>query len=229
MTGNVLTNATFPANGASVRQAGQTRQQTARKSAALIVIGASTGGPEALSIVLKSIGRISAPIVVAMHTGGRFAELLANTADRQTAGRVIVARDGERMESGSIYFAPGDHHLMIEKTGPGFTVRLKKANEDGEMKPSIDRLFESAAQAAGNGVVGVVLSGMSGDGVKGATAVAQAGGQIVVQDSETSAVWGMPSAVAGLGIAKAVLPPPCIALFIRERGGVMLGGETASD
>lgn len=198
-------------------------------SAALIVIGASTGGPEALSIILKAIGKVSAPIVVAIHTSGRFAELLVNSAERQTDGRVVVAKDGEKLEAGAIYFAPGDHHLLVEKCDCALVVRLKAARQKGEMKPSIDMLFESAAQAVGPGVAAAVLSGMSGDGVKGATAVAKAGGQIVVQDSETSAVWGMPAAVVGLGVAKAVLPPACIALFIRERGGVMPVRETCGD
>lgn len=197
--------------------------------AALIVIGASTGGPEALSAVLRAAGKVFAPIVVAMHTSGRFAEFLVNLTERQTDSRVIVAKDGEVLEPGAIYFAPGDRHLLVEKNGALLVARLMGARQQGEMKPSIDKLFESAALAAGPAVAAVVLSGMSGDGVKGSAAIAHAGGQVVVQDSETSAVWGMPAAVAGLGLAKAVLPPPCIALFMRERGGVMPVQEVRGD
>jgi len=185
--------------------------------ARLVAAGASTGGPEALLSFLHGLGRPNAPVLVAMHMGEAFADILVSLVARQAGLPAQIAREGERLESGVVYFAPGGQHLQVEANCMGLVARLEAASPDCRVKPSVDMLFASAAAACGSQVFAVVLSGMGDDGLLGARALAQAGAAIAVQDSQSAAVWGMPSAIARAGLACAVAAPSQIGALAASR------------
>jgi two-component system chemotaxis response regulator CheB len=185
-----------------------------RKPASIVVIGVSTGGPTALEALLPQLPQgFPAPVVIAQHMPRLFTSLLAERLDRVCGLRVCEAVAGERIAAGCIYLAQGDQHLQLTRAafGQGHAFRLLPPAADDFCRPSVDMLFRSAADVFGDGVVSVVLTGMGSDGLEGCRAIRKAGGQVIVQDRATSAVWGMPGAVMEAGLAHRVLPLPSIA------------------
>ncbi len=185
----------------------------------ILVIGASTGGPQAL---IALTARLTAalpllPVCVTLHMPRDLMPIVAS----QVAGRcrvstkVIEASTGLR--SGVIHFAPGDCHLDFQRKTDGVEVSLLPALPGNYCKPAIDKMFEGAARVFGPRTIGVVLSGMGEDGLAGAHAIAAAGGLLLVQDKASSAVWGMPGAVTKAGLAAALLPPEAIAFEVVRR------------
>lgn len=184
----------------------------------LVVIGCSTGGPNALADILPALpSDLSVPVVIVQHMPPMFTRLLSERLDRTCDLAVAEAAGGEVLAPGQVWIAQGGQHLTVVKDG--FTTRL--ALDDGPQvnscKPAVDVLFRSAAKAHGRGVLGVVLTGMGQDGMEGSRAVREAGGSVVIQDEPTSVVWGMARHVAEQGLADAVLPLPRIAEAITER------------
>jgi two-component system, chemotaxis family, protein-glutamate methylesterase/glutaminase len=174
----------------------------------ILVIGSSTGGPQALSKVLEVIApKIdNIPIVITQHMPPTFTALLAEHIGRATGRTAKEAEDGEKILKGNIYVAPGARHLIaIEKDG-SVLAKLTDAPPVNFCKPAVDPMFESVAEIYRGAVLGVVLTGMGHDGRDGARAITNAGGSIIAQDEETSVVWGMPGAVAEAGLCSAVLP-----------------------
>jgi two-component system chemotaxis response regulator CheB len=173
----------------------------------VIVIGASTGGPDALSSIVAGLrSDLSVPILVVQHMPPLFTRLFAARLDRTSALQVAEAVDGQLVEPGHIIVAPGDQHLSVRRQGAAVRVRLTHEPPEHYCRPSVDVLFRSAAAVYGAGVVACVLTGMGRDGAKGAERVRAAGGRIIVQDEASSVVWGMPGAVVAAGVATDVVP-----------------------
>jgi two-component system chemotaxis response regulator CheB len=190
----------------------------------LLAIGSSTGGPEALKTVTTAIAAAQAariPIVVSQHMPKIFTAILAEHLSK--AGLPArEAEDGEVLQSGRIYVAPGDHHLTVIGEPGSFRARLDQSPPVNYCRPAVDPLFRSCAKAAGGGLLAVVLTGMGSDGREGARSVRETGGYVLVQDQATSVVWGMPGAVAEAGLADMMLPVQDIGPEIARRlkGGV---------
>jgi two-component system chemotaxis response regulator CheB len=180
--------------------------------ASVIGVCASTGGPRALEEVLVGLpADFPLPVLVVQHMAEGFIDGLIRWLDQRAALPVRVAGDGERARPG-IWFAPDDAHLLLE---PSMRLTLDRETVDGAHRPSADLLLASIAKAAGPGAVGVVLTGMGRDGAEGAGAIRRAGGYVIAQDEDSSAVFGMPKAAAEAG-AEFVLPPAGIGRLLRR-------------
>jgi two-component system chemotaxis response regulator CheB len=171
------------------------------------VIGCSTGGPQALEVVLKSLSRdFPVPILVVQHMPAVFTTYLASRLNQECPMEVREAADGELLEAGKVLIAPGDYHLEIARQGASMVTVLQQQPPENSCRPSVDVLFRSAAKHYGSGCLAVVLTGMGHDGLRGAQQIFQAQGTILAQDQATSVVWGMPRAVAEARIVSAILP-----------------------
>jgi two-component system, chemotaxis family, protein-glutamate methylesterase/glutaminase len=174
---------------------------------AVLAVGSSTGGPDALSKVLQSLpADLPVPVVVVQHMPPVFTKMLAQRLNSVCALTVDEAGDGEVLEPGRVLIAPGGRHLEVVTRGVGVVTRLTDAPPENFCRPAVDVLFRSVAAAFRDRTLGVVLTGMGRDGALGAAVIRKAGGEMFVQDEATSVVWGMPGAVAGAGQADRVLP-----------------------
>ncbi|HSR72670.1 MAG TPA: chemotaxis-specific protein-glutamate methyltransferase CheB, partial [Kiloniellales bacterium] len=183
----------------------------------LIAIGSSTGGPQALTKLLGALGReISQPILVTQHMPATFTSLLAQHIGRAAGAPCAEAEEGERLERGRIYIAPGNFHLELERDEECARLHLTQGPPENFCRPSVDPMLRSLAAAYGPQLLAVILTGMGTDGRKGAEAVIAAGGTVIAQDEATSVVWGMPGAVAAAGLCSAILPLTEIAPFVRK-------------
>src|SRR3954470_18524383 len=177
------------------------------KKPAVLVIGSSTGGPEALARVVPALpASLPVPVLVVQHMPPVFTRQFAQRLDRLAALRVGEAVDGPPLLPGTVHLAPGDHHLVVRGTGRGMTTALNQAPPENFCRPAVDPLFRSAVAAYDGAVLGVVLTGMGSDGRVGAAAIHEAGGTVLAQDQASSVVWGMPGAVTQAGLADEVLP-----------------------
>ena len=173
-----------------------------------ILIAASTGGPRALGALLPDLcRRVELPVFVVQHMPSDFIDSLAEHFAKQTGKAVVVAADGQVVRSRTIYLAPGLRHLVLRADAAGqlLTGWSEQPPEAG-CRPSANVLFRAAAAALGGGTVAIVLTGMGNDGLTGLGPLKRAGGYVIVQDEETSVVWGMPGSVVEAGLADAVLP-----------------------
>jgi len=172
-----------------------------------VIIGSSTGGPEALSKVISGLTeQLPVPILVVQHMPPVFTKQLAARLDKLSPHTVVEAAGGEQLRPGTIYVAPGDYHLVVEAKATGIYTALTKTPPVNFCRPSVDVMFQAAREAFGGELLSVVLTGMGSDGKNGAGSVIEAGGTVYVQDQETSVVWGMPGAVATAGSAHKILP-----------------------
>jgi two-component system chemotaxis response regulator CheB len=177
------------------------------KPAAVLVIGSSTGGPEALARVLPALpASLPVPVLVVQHMPPVFTRQFAQRLDRLSALRVVEAVDGTPLRPGTVHLAPGDHHLVVRSAGRGLATALNQAPPENFCRPAVDPLFRSAVAAFDGAVLGVVLTGMGSDGRAGAAEIRSGGGHVIVQDQATSVVWGMPGAIAQAGLADEILP-----------------------
>ena len=173
----------------------------------VIAIGSSTGGPQALSEVLRSIGPgVTQPIVITQHMPPTFTAILAEHMTRYSERPAAEAQHGELLKPGRIYVAPGGHHLIAEATPAGAVLRLSDAPPENSCRPAVDPMLRSLSAIYGRKLLAVILTGMGYDGMKGCQVVAASGGGVIAQDQASSVVWGMPGAVAQAGICNAVLP-----------------------
>ncbi len=173
---------------------------------AIIAIGSSTGGTEAIKKILGELPPESPGIVVTQHIPGSFSAAFAERVNNLSAINVAEARDGQQLLPGHAYIAPGDKHLMVVKNGARYHCKLSNGPSVNRHKPSVDVLFRSVAQAAGPNALGVLLTGMGDDGARGMKEMQEAGAATLVQDEKTSVVWGMPGSAVKLGAADHVLP-----------------------
>jgi two-component system chemotaxis response regulator CheB len=173
----------------------------------LVAIGCSTGGPNALAVLLPGLpSEFPVPIVIVQHMPPLFTKLLADRIGRQAAVRISEGTPGATLEAGRVWIAPGDFHMQVAREGPNALLVMNQEAPQNSCRPSVDVLFESAAREYGPNLLGVVLTGMGCDGVRGSRCIQEAGGQVIVQDEASSVVWGMPGQVAAAGLANAVLP-----------------------
>ena len=183
-----------------------------------VVIGVSTGGPQALEQVIPRLPRqLAVPVLVVQHMPSMFTQLLARRLAAICALGVEEAADGSPVRPGVVYVARGGQHLVVAERGGQRVLRFDDGPPENSCKPAADVLFRSAAAAWGSGVLAVVLTGMGRDGCTGCEAIRAAGGTVVAQDQETSVVWGMPGAVVSAGLADGVFPLAAIAAEITAR------------
>lgn len=158
----------------------------------IVAIGASTGGVEALKLVLLHLPADCPPILITQHMPERFTASFARRLDNECAMRVSEACDGDVIEAGHVYIAPGARHLELAKSGGKFVCRLTDDPPVSGHRPSVDVLFRSAARIAGADIVGVILTGMGKDGSEGMVELRQAGATTLGQDEASSLIYGMP-------------------------------------
>jgi two-component system, chemotaxis family, protein-glutamate methylesterase/glutaminase len=173
----------------------------------VLLVGCSTGGPDALARFLPRLpADLGVPVLVVQHMPPVFTAMLAQRLDKLAALEVREAVDGEEVLPGRVLLAPGDHHLRVRRSGTAVRAVLDQGPQENFCRPAVDVLFRSALEVYGGGALATVLTGMGQDGLAGARQLAAAGARILVQDEDSSVVWGMPGAVAGAGLADDVLP-----------------------
>lgn len=178
-----------------------------------VLIGASTGGPEALHELLAALD-VDVPILVVQHMPEFFTQLLAERLDQESALRVREGFDGLAVGPGDCALAPGGSHMSCEVAPGGLRVRTNQNPPEHSCRPAVDVLFRSAAVALGPRCLAVVLTGLGRDGAAGAAELHRLGAPVLVQDRDSSAVWGMPGAVVEAGAADQVLPLDRLAAWI---------------
>jgi two-component system chemotaxis response regulator CheB len=199
-----------------------------RATPAVLVIGSSTGGPEALASVLPKLpASLPVPVLLTQHMPPVFTTQFAQRLDRLSALRVVEAVDGAPLLPGTVHLAPGDRHLVVRTTPRGPVTALTQDPPENFCRPAVDPLFRSAATAFSGAVLAVVLTGMGSDGRAGAGDVRAAGGTVLVQDQATSVVWGMPGAVSQAGYADDVLPLDRVPEAILRALGAAPGAQPA--
>jgi len=173
----------------------------------ILAIGTSTGGPNALAVVIPHLpGDFPVPVVVVQHMPPLFTRLLA---DRLNSCSPLSVREGEAgkvLEPGQVWIAPGNYHLTVAPKGTQVVLNLNQDPPENSCRPAVDVLFRSVSQVYGPNVLGVVMTGMGSDGTRGARHIREVGGEIMVQDEASSVVWGMPGAVVSAGAADKICP-----------------------
>ncbi len=172
-----------------------------------IMVGSSTGGPNALVTLLGGLGTsIEQPILIVQHMPAYFISALAERLTKEGGRPCIEARPGMAVLPGRTYIAPGDFHMRVSRRVGGVCLDLDQSPPENYCRPAVDPLFRSAAEVYGHSTFGIVLTGMGEDGKIGSEFLTRAGALVYVQDEASSVVWGMPGAVARAGLASAILP-----------------------
>ncbi|HEV2956213.1 MAG TPA: chemotaxis response regulator protein-glutamate methylesterase, partial [Xanthobacteraceae bacterium] len=189
-----------------------------------LLIGASTGGPQALNTIASRIGRLvdTVPVLITQHMPPMFTTILAEHLARSAERPAHEAGDGEPIHPGTIYLAPGGRHMRLAQHNGAAVIALDDGPLVNFCRPAVDPLFASAARVYGAGALAVILTGMGTDGALGAADIAAAGGSVIAQDEATSVVWGMPGSAAHAGICSAVLAldeiaPKLVRIFAGDR------------
>jgi len=183
----------------------------------IFVIGASTGGPQALETLFAEFPAVFPPVVAVVHMPPGFTAAFAHRLDQKVSPMVAEARQGEVLVPGRIYLAPGGVHVLLRSVAGQVQIALSEGPRVFNQRPSVDVLFESAARLQGPTISAALLTGMGKDGASGMKAIREAGGRTVAQDEETSVVFGMPKEAIALGAAEAVLPLPLISGWFEQR------------
>ena len=184
----------------------------------IIAIGVSTGGPDALAKLLPAFpAEFPLPIVIAQHMPPIFTTLLAKRLATKCSVPVLECQPGAVLEPGCIWIAPGDYHMVVREEGGLIHLHTHQGPRENFCRPSVDVLFRSVAEAFGAKSLGVILTGMGQDGLKGCEALCKQDANVIVQDEATSVVWGMPGFVARAGLAEKILPLDRIASEIIRR------------
>lgn len=199
---------------------GTRRLAMTRTTNHIVAIGASTGGVQALEAILTRFPADCPGTVIVQHMPPGFTRTFAQRLDSICAMEVREAQAGDTVIPGRVLIAPGDRHLMLERSGAVYRVRLDDGPRVGLHKPAINVLFESVAKYAGRNAVGVILTGMGRDGAQGLKTMKDAGARTIAQDEASSIVFGMPKEAIALGAAEQILPLDNIA-----RGILTLAAE----
>ena len=185
-----------------------------------LVIGSSTGGPQALMSLVTDIGPVidRFPVLITQHMPPTFTTILAEHLARSSRRPAAEAVDGEIVKPGRIYLAPGGRHMKVVRHGAEVAIALDDGPPVNFCKPAVDPLFTSAIDIWQGGTLALILTGMGSDGMRGGKDIVAAGGSVIAQDEASSVVWGMPGAAANAGICAAVLPlnqiaPKLVQLF----------------
>ena len=184
----------------------------------VVAIGVSTGGPNALSKLLPAIpGDFPLPIVIVQHMPPMFTKLLADRLNAQSEIEIHEAVDGQTVLPGQAYLAPGDFHMVVKRQLTRVVLSLQQEPPENSCRPAVDVLFRSVVDVYGSGTLGVILTGMGQDGLRGCAQIRELGGQVLAQDETSSVVWGMPGSVARAGLANQILPLAQVASEIVKR------------
>jgi two-component system, chemotaxis family, protein-glutamate methylesterase/glutaminase len=183
-------------------------RNTTSSSPEIVVLGVSTGGPQALKYFIPLLpADFPVPIVIVLHMPLGYTELFARSLNDVTALEVREAREGERLKAGIVYLAPAGHHLyLVRAVDGGVDVHLDLRPFDSPHRPSVDVLFRSAAEVCGNRTLGIVMTGMGSDGTAGAAWIKAQGGRIIAEAEESCIVYGMPRSVIEAGLCDLVTP-----------------------
>lgn len=190
----------------------------ARTTERVICIGASTGGTESLRVVLEALPTASPGIVIVQHMPEKFTEAFARRLDGLCELEVKEAADGDAVLRGRALIAPGNRHLLLQRSGARYYVAVKDGPLVSRHRPSVDVLFRSAAHSVGPNGLGIIMTGMGDDGAHGLLEMKQAGALTVAQDEASSVVFGMPKEAIALGAADKVLPLNLLAAEIVRAG-----------
>jgi two-component system chemotaxis response regulator CheB len=209
---------------APVAQLQLARQPFSMLAPRVLLIGSSTGGPQALMTLVADIGPVidRFPVLITQHMPPTFTTILAEHLARASRRPAHEAVDGEMVKPGRIYLAPGGRHMRVVRHGAETAIALDDGPPVNFCKPAVDPLFNSAIDVWQGGIMSVILTGMGSDGMRGGKDIVAAGGSVIAQDEATSVVWGMPGAAANAGICAAVLPlnqiaPKLVRLFSGDR------------
>ncbi len=172
----------------------------------LVAIGCSTGGPPALQHVFQTLPLLPIPIVVAQHMPQAFTRLFAERVNKLTAYTVKEGDDGELLESGTIYVAPGGMQMEVRRTAEGLQIRTFVAKSNDLYAPSVDRLLISASDACGERLVAIIMTGMGDDGAQAIRRVRERGGRTIAESAQTAIIFGMPNEAIKTGCVDQVLP-----------------------
>jgi two-component system chemotaxis response regulator CheB len=170
-----------------------------RSTNKIIALGASTGGTEAIKAVVKGFSADTPPIVITQHLPAAFSQSFIRHVDLVTEMTACIPVDGQIVEVGHIYLAPGDRHMLVVREGGKYIIQLNDGQPVNRHKPAVDVLFRSVAQCAGANAIAVLLTGMGADGAVGMKEMHDAGAKTVIQDEQSCVVWGMPGAAFKLG------------------------------
>jgi len=207
-------------HGKKAPPAGLTRLPKAAPSAQsieLVVIGVSTGGPNALPDTLAQLPvDLPVPVLIVQHMPANFTRLLAERLNSKCPIAVTEALDQERLRPGQVYIAPGDFHLEVVGSPQNARLRLQQEPHEHGCRPAADVLFRSAARVFGGRCLSVVMTGMGRDGLEGVRALAARGARCLAQNQESCAVWGMPRFIVENGLAHEVLGPADLGRRIAE-------------
>jgi len=207
-----------------VAQSQLTRRPLGTLAPRVLLIGSSTGGPQALMALVAEIGPVidRFPVLITQHMPPTFTTILAEHLARASRRPAHEAVDGEIVKPGRIYLAPGGRHMRVVRHGAETAIALDDGPPVNFCKPAVDPLFNSAIDVWQGGIMSVILTGMGSDGMRGGKDIVAAGGSVIAQDEATSVVWGMPGAATNAGICAAVLPlnqiaPKLVRLFSGDR------------
>src|SRR6202047_3173875 len=190
----------------------------------VLLVGSSTGGPQALMTLVTGLGPVidRFPVLITQHMPRTFTTILAEHLARSSHRPANEAVDGEIVKAGRIYLAPGGRHMRVVRHGADAAIALDDGAPVNFCKPAVDPLFTSAIDVWQGSIMSVILTGMGSDGMRGGRDIVAAGGSVIAQDEASSVVWGMPGAAANAGICAAVLPlghiaPKLVRLFAGDR------------
>jgi two-component system, chemotaxis family, protein-glutamate methylesterase/glutaminase len=190
----------------------------------VLLIGSSTGGPQALMSLVADIGPVidRFPVLITQHMPPTFTTILAEHLARASRRPAHEAVDGEIIKAGQIYLAPGGRHMRVYRHGADAVIALDDGAPVNFCKPAVDPMFTSAIDVWQGSIMSLILTGMGSDGMRGGKEIVAAGGSVIAQDEATSVVWGMPGAAANAGICAAILPlnqiaPKLVRLFSGDR------------
>jgi two-component system, chemotaxis family, protein-glutamate methylesterase/glutaminase len=189
----------------------------------VLLIGSSTGGPQALSKLVGHLDRVidRVPVLITQHMPRTFTTVFAEQLARASGRNAQEAEHGEAVVAGKLYLAPGGRHMRVVRRNLVPTIELDDGPLVNFCKPAVDPLFSAAAAMWGDAALALILTGMGADGTRGAADIVAAGGSVIAQDEETSVVWGMPGSAARAGVCAAVLPLGAIA----EKLGRLFAGD----
>lgn len=186
----------------------------------VIAIGASTGGTEALRVLLSELPAACPPVVIVQHIPPVFSRAFADRLNACCRIQVIEASDGQRLEPGVALIAPGDQHMSVRRVGVAYKAMVQTGPRICYQRPSVDVLFHSVAETLGANSIGVILTGMGSDGARGLLRMKEIGAKTIGQDEATCVIYGMPREAARVGAVQQVLPLPSIAAAICTAAGI---------
>lgn len=196
----------FPSTAAYHQNDHMKMRPVPTRGCSAVVVGSSTGGPQALMELMKGLKDLTKPIFITQHMPPKFTTALAHHLTAVLGRKVDEASHDQEIVAGGVYLAPGDFHMRVVREGTGYRIKLDQGPKENSCRPSVDPMFSSVSDAYGGHVMAVMLTGMGSDGLKGTEYLIRAGGALIAQDEKSSVVWGMPGAVSVAGLASAILP-----------------------